>query len=157
MAWRWQVGSNSNDLKVYLNVQALPCTLDVIKATPSLRTDSTRAITVSSFFIGYKGFRNVPGPAPMFFSENPAETQKTLKDNPRLAFDCMQILLSRLLETEQITKEEAASYLDKPTVGRTRTPLVRTWESMAKESSSSKPTGKGNKLIIKISLIKIRL
>jgi hypothetical protein len=140
MVWRWQVGGSSLDQKVYLNVQALPCSLDVIKATPSLRTDSTRAIYVSSFFIGYRAFKNIPGPIPMFFSQNPPETQKYLNDTPRFAFDCMQMLLGRLLETEQITREEADAFLANPTVGKTKAPLVRTWESMAGETSGSTRT-----------------
>jgi len=140
------VGCSGTQNQTYLHVQALPCGLETIKATPALRLDSTKTIYVASFMINHTGFKNLPGPKPLFFSEDPGETAHALKDSPRLAFDCMQTLLCRLLETEQITKDEAEAYLANPTIGRTRTPLVRTWESVAGEGSGSaqeKPPPKG--------------
>ena len=136
------VGSHGPNHKTYLHVQALPCTLDVVKANPALRLDNTKAIFVSTFCIGYSGFTNLPGPKPMFFSENPDETAQELKNSPKFAFECMQTLLGRLLETEQISKEEAEAYLANPTIGRSRAPLVRTWDSVAGEGSGIAHKGK---------------
>ena len=146
MVWRWLVGSCCADTRVALKVQALPCNLATIKATPALRLDSTRGMIVAEFNLGFKEFQNLPGPIPMFFSDRPDVTAAELKKSPQFAFDCMQLLLSRLTDTEQISKEQAEEYLNNPTIGRTRTPLVRTWESvMGKEKSSSESstTGKG--------------
>lgn len=137
IVWRWLVGCDSGDNRVHLMVQALPCNLDKVKTTPTLRQDSTRGIVVAKFPTGYSSFTNIPGPKPMFFSENPQATASELKSSPQLAFDYMQMLLARLLETEQITKEEAEAFLEDPVLGKTKTPLVRTWESVAKKSASS--------------------
>ena len=154
IVWRWMVGSSSGDNEVHLMVQALPCSLNLVKATPTLRQDSTRGIVVAKFHIGYTRFANLPGPKPMFFSEDPVATAAELRSSPQLAFDCMQILLARLIETEELTKEEAEEFLGNPVLGKTRTPLVRTWDSMAKEKPSSKEKGKG-KIKIKPSLLNI--
>jgi len=137
MVWRWHVGGNGLDNKVYLRVQALPCKLDLVKSNPALRLDNTRAIVVTEFMLGYSAFKNLPGPVPMFFSDDPTVTLHELRKTPRFAFDCMQMLVARLLETEQLTMEQAGEYLKNPTIGRTKTPLVRTWESVAGESSGS--------------------
>ena len=142
IVWRWMVGSSSNDNRVHLMVQALPCDLAKVKEVPSLRQDSTRGIIVAEFMIGYREFINIPGPKPMFFSEDPQATAHELRSKPQLAFDCLQILLAKFLETEQITREEADEFLNYPTLGKTRTPLVRTWESVAKDCKSPKPSSK---------------
>ena len=143
MVWRWLVGSCCADTRVALKVQALPCGLATIKANPALRLDATRGVIVAEFNLGFKAFQNLPGPAPIFFSDQPDITSAELKKSPKFAFDCMQTLLSRLLDTEQISKEEADSYLANPTAGRTRTPLVKTWESvMGKTPPTNTPEGK---------------
>ena len=137
MVWRWLVGSCCADTRVALKVQALPCNLATIKATPALRLDNTRGMIVAEFNLGFKEFQNLPGPVPTFFSDRPDVTAAELKNSPKFAFDCMQLLLSRLTDTEQISKEQAEEYLKNPTIWKTRTPLVRTWESvMGKESPS---------------------
>lgn len=129
---------------VYLKVQALPCTLDTIKANPALRQDSTRAIVVAQFPVGYTSFNNLPGPVPTFFSEEPEATQAELKKSPKFAFDCMQILLARLVDTEQISRDQAEEFLKNPTLGKTTAPLVRTWES-TQPGASQTPKGKAEK------------
>jgi len=131
------VGGNEGSNKVFLRVQALPCSLAVIKASPSLRQDSTRCLIVAEFLVGYHAFKNLPGPVPMFFSEDPAVTIDMLKRSPRYAFDCMQMLLARLIVTEDITRDQAEEFLKSPTLGKTKSPLVRTWESFAGEGSST--------------------
>jgi len=142
MVWRWLVGSCCADTRVALKVQALPCSLATIKATPALRLDSTRGIIVAEFNLGYKTFQNLPGPVPTYFSDKPDVTSEELKKSPKFAFDCMQTLLSRLLDTEQITKEQAEAYLGNPTIGRTRTPLVKTWESVMGKTDPKTLEGK---------------
>ena len=142
MVWRWLVGSCCADTRVALKVQALPCGLATIKATPALRLDSTRGIIVAEFNLGYKTFQNLPGPVPTYFSDKPDVTSEELKKSPKFAFDCMQTLLSRLLDTEQITKEQAEAYLGNPTIGRTRTPLVKTWESVMGKTDPKTLEGK---------------
>ena len=137
IVWRWMVGCTPGDSQVSLMVQALPCSLDLVKATPSLRQDNTRGIIVADFPIGYTAFNNIPGPVPMFFSEEPNTTEKELRKSPQFAFDCMEILMSRLLDTDQITKEFAEEFLKDPLLGKFRTPLVRTWETVAGTASNS--------------------
>ena len=139
MVWRWIVSGSTKDNRVYLGVQALPCNLATVKANPILRQDSTKAITVAEFPIGYTAFQNLPGPAPMFFSEEPETTSAALKRSPQYAFDCMQMLMSRLIETEQITREDAVKFLKDPVLGTTKAPLVRTWETVVGSSSGTKP------------------
>ena len=144
MAWRWLVGSSSHSNKVYLKVQALPCTLDTIKANPALRQDNTRAIVVAQFHVGYTAFNNIPGPVPMYFSEEPEATNAELKKSPKFAFDCMQTLLARLVDTEQITRDQAEEFLKNPTLGKTTAPLVRTWESIQPQKDQT-PKSKADK------------
>jgi len=95
--------------------------------------------------VGHNTFSNLPGPVPMIFSEDPAATLKELNSSPKLAFDYFQILLSRLLDTEQISREQAAAFLDNPTLGTTKTPLVRTWETIAGKRVAATPTPKADK------------
>jgi len=76
---------------------------------------------------------------PILFSEDPAATSKEFTDNPRQAFDYYQILQARLMDTERITKEQATEFLANPTLGRTKSPLVRTWESFAGGTSAETP------------------
>ena len=139
MVWRWIVNSSTVDNRVYLRVQALPCNVNAIKANPILRQDSTKAIVVAQFPIGYTAFKNLPEPVPMFFSEEPEVNSAELKKTPQFAFNCMQMLLSRLIETEEITKEDAERYLRDPVLGTTKAPLVRTWDAVVGTSSRTKP------------------
>ena len=138
MVWRWAVGSNWVDNRAYLKVQALPCNLAAVKGDAILRHDNTMGIEVARFTINYAQFSNMPGPIPIIFSEDPKATAEELKKTPQLAFDHMQLLMSRLVETEPLTKEKAKAYLTSPTLGKTRTPLVRTWESV--KPASKVPT-----------------
>jgi hypothetical protein len=59
------------------------------------------------------------------------------------------------LDTEQITKEQAEAYLGNPTIGQTRTPLVRTWESVMGKTDPKTLEGKKPKKYVTIYIIQI--
>jgi len=104
--------------------------------------------------VDHKRFDNLPGAVPIFFSEDPATTIRELNGNPQEAFNYYQTLQARLLDTEPITKEQAPEFLANPTLGKTQTPLVRTWESMASSVNTETPKkpskpDKGNKKAIR--------
>ena len=44
------------------------------------------------------------GPVPRFFSYTPPETLAELKKSPKFAFECLQQLVSRLLERGDLTR-----------------------------------------------------
>ena len=44
------------------------------------------------------------GPVPRFFSDTPPETLAELKKSPKFAFECLQQLVSRLLERGDLTR-----------------------------------------------------
>ena len=44
------------------------------------------------------------GPVPVFFSNEPDKTLVELKKSPEFAFDCLQALVSRLLEKGELTR-----------------------------------------------------
>lgn len=68
--------------------------------------DNTPAVVAASYPISYNGFESggAAGPHPVFFSEDPEQTAKVLKDSPEFALSCLQALVSRLLAMEQITR-----------------------------------------------------
>ena len=87
-------------------LQALPCNLDHIEATPILKEDHTRGVLVNRFDIMYEAFDNkvASGPVPIFFSAKPKDTLEDLKKSPEWAFHCLQALVSRLLVRSQLTR-----------------------------------------------------
>ena len=91
-------------INVWLKVQALPCSLAHIKAHAELRQDNTRGIIVSKHPVGYNSFSNLPGPIPTFLSSNPEETRRELVSKPKMAFECMQSLVAKLLATDQMSR-----------------------------------------------------
>ena len=105
ICWRWQVGCVDRDRdNVWLKVQALPCSLAHIRAHAELRQDHTRGVIVSKQLVGYHAFSNLPGPVPTFLSSDPELTKRELVDQPRMAFECMQSLVAKLLATDQMTR-----------------------------------------------------
>ena len=49
-------------------------------------------------------FYFAPGPVPTFFSDKPTETLEELKKSPAFAFQCLQALVSKLLERGDLTR-----------------------------------------------------
>ena len=100
----------------------------------------TPGIVVASYKVGYMRFdgKLADGPVPVFFSADPEKTAQAMKNSPQFAFDCLQGLVARLLEREELSREEAEQFLDNPRAGAARQPLVRSWQG---QGSSSKPSG----------------
>ncbi len=63
-------------------------------------------MVIARFPVTYVPFNaeQAAGPVPIFFSEDPEETSKLLKDSPEFALSCLQALVSRLLAMEELTR-----------------------------------------------------
>ncbi len=104
IVWRWLVDCDDATDTLCLMIQALPCDLKKIKATPGLREDITKGIVVAIFPIHYHEFENLRGPVPTFFSSDPSASHHELLNSPKTAFDYMQALASRLYSAGTITR-----------------------------------------------------
>jgi hypothetical protein len=67
------------------------------------------------------------GPVPIFFSCNPEEAYKQLKDYPHLAHGYLQALCSRILLPEDLTAIESMGYVQGPREGKANSPFLREW------------------------------
>jgi hypothetical protein len=104
ICWRWLVGCRGDGVEVKLMVQALPCSLELIKSSPVLRQDHSRGIVIDERDIHHEQFADIPGPVPTFFSEDPKKTRQELLSSPEYAYNCLQALAARLLRTNEITR-----------------------------------------------------
>ena len=111
--------------------KALPCTLGVIKANPTLKEDHCRGVILATFPLTYTAFDNSiaagntsrfyrkgaaitpkrkiiqifsAGPVPTMFSQKPDKTLAVLKKSPEYAFRCLQALVSKLLTRGELTR-----------------------------------------------------
>ena len=85
------------------------------------------------------------GPVPTIFSSEPAKTKKTLNNSPQYAYDCMQALLSRLVERQELTVMEAEAYLSDPAPGVVTRPFVHPWPASVTAKPTSEPQDKPKK------------
>lgn len=106
IALRWVLGTMGEDETVYLIAQALPVTLGVIDASQELLGDQPKGWRVGTFPVAYNRFdgKRAAGPVPIFCSVSPDATLKALQSSPEYAFECLQMLVRRLLVREEITR-----------------------------------------------------
>jgi hypothetical protein len=103
---RWLIGTFGEEEDLYLIAQVLPCDMNVIQNSELLRTDHTMGIMVGKFPMAYDRFDGIKaaGPVPTFFSQEPVESARLLKESPEFAFECLQALVSKLLARSEITR-----------------------------------------------------
>ena len=141
---RWLLGTYDDDQKIFLIAQVLPCSLEVIEANPTLKSDHTRGMLAGKFEVHYDAFDNetATGPVPTFFSSNPEDSLKQLNQDPEYAFECLQALVSKLLARREMTAEEAEEYYADPRTGDFRRQLKRAWSTPEKPSKEAKGKNK---------------
>jgi len=65
------------------------------------------------------------------FSSNPELSSKAFKDSPQMAFECLNLLVARLVEREELSPQQAEAYVAKPTRGAVNRPFKITWAEFA--------------------------
>ncbi len=106
IVWRWVLGQAIEDDGLSLAAQMLPCSISKIEECPELKEEHALGILAMKVPVVYNTLEGstAPGPVPTFFSNDPEESLKQLKESPEYAFQCMQRLVSRLLARREITR-----------------------------------------------------
>jgi hypothetical protein len=113
---------------VELQLQALPYSGGHMKANPAFTQDELAVVVMASYDIEMEAFNGslAAGPVPIFVSSKPEDALNSLQ-KPEQAHRICQALAARFTTTETITGEQAIQMGPQPRLGKTRSPLVRTW------------------------------
>ena len=139
-------GTNTLELRL----QSLPISLAKAKQTPALMEDSAASMTVASYPVVSKSFKDgLVGPMPVLFSKDPGATLSWLKDKAKEA-KMMHMLYSRLMQPEVLDNRQAVAYLANPREGHHRFPLAAAGrqpplkKQRLADAASSMPAKEGN-------------
>ncbi len=146
--WRWLLGTTLDSVDVSLMTQALPCSINTVNSNPHLQADHSRGLIVSKYPVLFDKYDDpsVLGPAPTYFSNDPDKTRRELQESPAYAYECLQILVSKLLARKELSIAEATAYLKNPLEKDASTNLKGSWQSKQQPTSRSSihtPTDKG--------------
>jgi hypothetical protein len=132
---------------VELQLQALPCDLNIIKGNPAFAKDGLAVIVLAAYPVYCQLFDgNVgAGPVPVLFSSKPEEVAARLKDMPATAHQLSQAIASRLTNTEKLTSSEALELGSTPREGKSASPFIRAFREAAppptKRPKPAEPSG----------------